>query len=158
VFSVRVPKGATPAAEPAGAREVARLPSSLVELTVLCVDNEPEILAGMSALLTRWGVRVITAAGATEARLAMLREHPAVVLADYRLAESECDGIDLLVELCGDDASAAPAGVLITADHTAAVAARSRDLGFPVLRKPLKPAALRALLGALSSNRTLPAT
>ena len=157
VFSVRVPKGATPAAEPAGAREVARLPSSLVELTVLCVDNEPEILAGMSALLTRWGARVITAAGAEEARRAMQFEHPAVVLADYRLAESDCDGIDLLIELCGDDASAAPAGVLITADHTAAVAARSRALGFPVLRKPLKPAALRALLGALSSHRTMPA-
>jgi PAS domain S-box-containing protein len=157
VFSVRVPKGATPAAEPVGTREVARLPSSLVELTVLCVDNEPEILAGMSALLTRWGVRVVTAAGAEEARRAMLRDHPAVVLADYRLAESECDGIDLLIELCGDEASAAPAGVLITADHTAAVAARSRALGFPVLRKPLKPAALRALLGALSSHRTMPA-
>jgi signal transduction histidine kinase len=157
VFSVRVPKGTTSPAEPAGSREEAKLPSSLVELTVLCVDNEPEILAGMSALLSRWGVRVVTAAGAEEARRIMLHEHPAIVLADYRLAESECDGIDLLIELCGDDASAAPAGVLITADHTAAVAARSRDLGFPVLRKPLKPAALRALLGALSSHRTMPA-
>jgi len=153
VFSVRVPLGETPPAEPAESREVARLPSSLVELTILCVDNEPEILAGMSALLSRWGVRVVTAAGTAEARQIALRDRPAVVLADYRLAESDCDGIDLLTELCSVDGSTAPAGVLITADHTAAVAERSRNLGFPVLRKPLKPAALRALLGALSLHR-----
>jgi CheY-like chemotaxis protein len=100
-----------------------------------------------------WGVRVVTAAGTAEARQIALRDRPAVVLADYRLAESDCDGIDLLTELCSVDGSTAPAGVLITADHTAAVAERSRNLGFPVLRKPLKPAALRALLGALSLHR-----
>jgi hypothetical protein len=79
VFSVRVPKGATPAAEPVGTREVARLPSSLVELTVLCVDNEPEILAGMSALLSRGGTK-------TGSRRSRSRTQPAGATARPRVA------------------------------------------------------------------------
>jgi hypothetical protein len=38
---------------------------------------------------------------------------------------------------------------LVTADHSSALAERARELGFPVLRKPVKPGALRALLSAL---------
>jgi hypothetical protein len=44
--------------------------------------------------------------------------------------------------------SHAPAA-LVTADHGAEVAERARVLGYKVLRKPVKPAALRGLLGAL---------
>jgi len=106
----------------------------------------------MSALMSRWGVRVITAADIDGARDIAGREHPAVVLADYRLADSGPDGLDLLVELCGSS-HAAPPGALVTADHSAALAERARSLGFPLLRKPIKPAALRALLGALAAQR-----
>jgi hypothetical protein len=35
-----------------------------------------------------------------------------------------------------------------------ALAERARELGFPLLRKPVKPAALRALLGALAAQRS----
>jgi len=154
VFRVRVPIGADASAEPATPTEPppAAAPSSLVGLTVLCVDNEPEILSGMSALMSRWGVRVITAADIDGARDIAGREHPAIVLADYRLADSGPDGLDLLVELCGSS-HAAPPGALVTADHSAALAERARSLGFPLLRKPIKPAALRALLGALAAQR-----
>jgi PAS domain S-box-containing protein len=154
VFRVRVPLGAEASAEPAAPAEPppAAAPSSLVGLSVLCVDNEPEILAGMSALMSRWGVHVITAADIDGARNAASREHPGVVLADYRLADSGPDGLDLLVELCGSS-HGAPPGALVTADYSAALAERARSLGFPLLRKPVKPAALRALLGALAAQR-----
>ena len=153
VFSVRVPIStseqsvAAPAQANADANTSA--PASLVGITVLCIDNEPEILAGMSALMSRWGVRVVVAVNVAEARLAMERESPDVILADYRLGDGEIDGLELLESLLdGVDAPAA----LITADHTAALAERARALGYPVLRKPLKPAALRALLGALAAQ------
>jgi CheY-like chemotaxis protein/anti-sigma regulatory factor (Ser/Thr protein kinase) len=155
VFRVRVPVGSAPTAgtlAPA-ATQPATAPSSLVGLKVLCVDNEPEILTGMSALMTRWGVDVATAAGAAEARAAAGREHPAVVLADYRLADGDPDGLDLLVELCTASSTALP-GALVTADHSPALARRAREQGFPLLRKPVKPAALRALLGALAAQRS----
>ena len=127
--------------------------SSLVGQVVLCVDNEPQILDGMNALLSRWGMRVLTATDAATASWLAAEHQPQLLLADYRLGKSEPDGLDLLTSLCrvGDGA---PSGALITADHSPAVAARARALGFPMLRKPLKPAALRALLSALASQRS----
>lgn len=153
VFRVRVPLGADAPAEPAtpAPSVPATAPASLVGLTVLCIDNEPEILTGMQSLMTRWGVRVVTATDAEEARAVAAREHPGVVLADYRLADRDPEGLDLLAELCGTGSSATP-GALVTADHSPALAERARDLGFPLLRKPVKPGALRALLGALAAQ------
>ena len=125
-------------------------PTSLTDRLVLCVDNEDEILAGMSALLTRWGMRVVTARSAREARERFAAQQPDVVLADYRLGDPECDGLDLLQSLRVGGVRPVP-GALITADHAVAVTERARSLGYVVLRKPLKPAALRALLGALAA-------
>ncbi len=154
MFRVRVPLGSAAGPEVVAPVEAppATAPSSLVGLAVLCVDNEPEILAGMSALMTRWGVRIVTAGDFEDARRVAAREHPAVVLADFRLSDTGPDGLDLLTELCraGHDA---PPGALVTADHSATLAERARTLGFPLLRKPVKPAALRALLGALAAQR-----
>jgi Na+/proline symporter/signal transduction histidine kinase len=153
VFRVTVPVGgAAPAPAAVPLEPAAPAPSSLVGVRVLCVDNEPEILSGMSALMTRWGVQVLTAADSATARSLAASETPAVVLADYRLADGDDDGLELLDALCGAG-STAPAGALVTADHSAALAERARELGFTVLRKPVKPAALRALLGALASQR-----
>ena len=154
MFRVRVPMGAAapaPAAESPPAPATAA-PSSLVGVAVLCVDNEPEILAGMTALMSRWGVRVVTATDSQTARRLAAAEHPAVVLADYRLGDGDDDGLALLLELCHAGV-APPIGALVTADHSAALAERARELGFPMLRKPVKPAALRALMGALASQR-----
>jgi PAS domain S-box-containing protein len=154
VFSVRVPHS-TAALRPVAVaveEERAGTPATLVGLTVLCVDNEPEILAGMSALMSRWGVRVLTAIGAAEALSLLVRERPDVVLADYRLAKGDIDGLELLYSMRRGGVEPA-AGALVTADHSPGVAERARSLGYPVLRKPVKPAALRALLGALASQR-----
>ena len=154
VFRVRVPVGEPAPLVPVGSapEPVAPAPSSLVGVTVLCVDNEPEILSGMDALMSRWGVRVVTATDSASARRLAACEHPAVVLADYRLADGDDDGLALLLELCRTGA-APPIGALVTADHSAALGERARELGFRLLRKPVKPAALRALMGALASQR-----
>jgi len=155
VFRIRVPLGSATQVEPPAPAETppATAPSSLVGLKALCIDNEPEILSGMSALMTRWGVQVSTATDAAEARAVAAREHPAVVLADYRLSDGDPDGLELLVELCGASNPAIP-GALVTADHSPKLAERAREHGFPLLRKPVKPAALRALLGALAAQRS----
>jgi signal transduction histidine kinase len=152
VFSVSLPRSLGAPAESANAHiePPAASPSSLVDCVVLCVDNDDEILAGMTALLSRWGVRVVTARTAAEARELFEIQRPSVVLADYRLDEGDCDGLDLLQSLRRGGVEPVP-GALITADHGAAVTERARSLGYTVLRKPLKPAALRALLGALAA-------
>ena len=153
VFTVCVPLAASVEDAPAPTPAVrdASAPASLVGLTVLCIDNEPEILAGMDALMTRWGLRVLTATNASQAQDAAGRSAPDIVLADYRLGDGECDGLELLQSLRCSCTAPAP-GALITADHSMALALQARSLGYPVLRKPVKPAALRALLGALAAQ------
>lgn len=131
---------AAPVAEPA--RDVA-------DLFVLCVDNDPAILDGMVALLGRWGVRVATAAG-LESALERVREtRPDLILADFHLGE-ELDGLAALDILRREAGGSVVPGALITADSSEALAQRARSAGYPVLQKPVRPAALRALIAALA--------
>ena len=59
VFSIMVPRAEH--AVPVPARAAMELGESLAGMRVLCVDNDPDILAGMQALLQRWQVLVLTA-------------------------------------------------------------------------------------------------
>jgi DNA-binding response OmpR family regulator len=102
-------------------------------------------------LLERWGVQVLRAGTAEEARRQFYQHAPDVVLADYRLGDDSCDGLELLQSL-RPSGSAPARGALITADHSAALTERASNIGYKVLRKPIKPAALRALLGALLAS------
>jgi Na+/proline symporter/CheY-like chemotaxis protein len=142
-FSVEVPIGAE-----AAAPEEAAAPPGTTQLTavsVLCLDNEEAILEGMSLLLTSWGCAVTTARTAAEAVAAVERaaEPPEVILADYHLDEGT--GIDAIDAIRGAARAQLPA-VLITADRSRLVRDAARARGIAVLNKPLKPAALRAVV------------
>jgi CheY-like chemotaxis protein len=78
-----------------------------------------------------------------------------MVLLDYHLAGAET-GLDVLDALEAGIGQRLPAA-LVTADRTDPVkaAARARDL--PLLHKPLKPAALRALLVQRLAAKQAPA-
>ena len=155
LFGVRVPRDTkarrAPRHEPP---PVPMDPTGLRGLRVLCVDNDSPILDGMQALLGTWGVHVIKARNAAEAlRLAATADID-VVLADYHLGDG-ADGLELL--RCLQSSQKTPlAAALITADHSREVALLARTAGYPLLRKPLRPAALRTLLGAyrLRLNRS----
>ena len=149
-FGVRVPVGRPVVRAPTVARPAAGV-ARLEGLVALCIDNDPTILRAMAALLERWGVRVVPAATIAEAQSAFARGGIDVVLADYHLDDGE-DGLTL-IESLRHGALQPAAAALITADHGAEVAARARALGCPVLRKPVRPAALRAFLGAVSAGR-----
>ncbi|NLW97981.1 MAG: response regulator transcription factor, partial [Xanthomonadaceae bacterium] len=113
--------------------------------TVLCVDNDRDILSGMHALLSRWGVRTVTATTVDEA-LERLSERPDVLLVDYHLHD-RLDGLDTLDALRGAAGCALP-GALLTADGSDALKRAARERGYRVLTKPVKPASLRAFLAA----------
>ncbi|MDO9620682.1 MAG: ATP-binding protein, partial [Moraxellaceae bacterium] len=116
--------------------------SELNGLRVLCIDNEPAILAGMQALLSRWGCIVSLAGTGHEAEQALTSSNAQVILSDYHLANDE-DGLALLIRL-----AKGRVGALVTADHSDEVALAVKQAGLGLLRKPLKPAALRAFLSA----------
>jgi CheY-like chemotaxis protein len=150
-FSVSVPRGIGTAREQVVAPVPVGNVSGLRGLRVLCVEDDPNILDAMRELLTRWEIDVVCTATAAEAR-EWLRAQPVdLVLADYHLG-GEPLGLDVLDELVPRDPARLRAGALITADGTAALAQRAHAYGFQVLRKPLRPAALRALIVALTAD------
>ena len=146
-FAIRVPRA--PAGTAGTARVMRRtspvgLPSTL---HVLCLDNDGAILDGMLALLTRWGVGCDIARNVDEAHKAILQQRPDLILADYHL-DDPIDGLealDLLRRACSPPAP----GALITADASPELKSQARDRGYALLRKPVKPAALRALIAQL---------
>jgi CheY-like chemotaxis protein len=121
-------------------------PGNLQGVRVLCVDNDAAILDGMEALLGQWGVRVLKARNGAEATMLCSQSGVDIILADYHLGDG-VDGIELLRRLCRPRRPTLSAA-LISADHDADLMLAARNAGFPLLHKPLRPAALRALLGA----------
>lgn len=124
---------------------VAAEPGTLEELTVLCVDNESEILDGMKMLLEHWGCRVLLAISQPEAAR-QVRKHgaPGIVLVDYHLSD-QSNGLEVMEHLellLGHDLP----GIVITADRSTELEDKVRARNYGLLRKPIKPAALRALM------------
>jgi signal transduction histidine kinase/CheY-like chemotaxis protein len=119
--------------------------TQLADLAVLCIDNEPKILDGMATLLGGWGCQVLKAADLKTA-LATVSEAKAPlsgVLVDYHLDSG--NGIEAIAALRWRFGAELPA-ILITADRSPAVREEARARDIQVLAKPLKPAALRALM------------
>jgi signal transduction histidine kinase/ActR/RegA family two-component response regulator len=144
-FSVEVPRSAAVpvSTQQRAPREVDRV--QLSGITVLCIDNDLAILDGMETLLAGWGCRVFKAPdlSAAVAAITDARVSPDGLLVDYHLDEG--NGIEVIGELrrrFGADLTA----ILITADRSPHVRDAARDNGIQMLNKPVKPAALRALL------------
>ena len=145
-FVVRVPKGQARAVRRRADIGRPRTLPALVDTVVLCVDNDTTVLDGMKTLLEGWACRVLLATNADQAAdLARAeRRHPDLLLVDYHLGSS-VDGVQLIERLRGAYAAKLSA-VLVTADRSEAVKALAIEHGLPVLNKPIKPAALRALM------------
>ncbi|MFS2125060.1 NahK/ErcS family hybrid sensor histidine kinase/response regulator [Pseudomonas sp. Pseusp97] len=151
VFSVSVPLARQPAPAPLNGHKV-ETPQQLNGAQVLCVDNEDSILTGMNSLLTRWGCRVLTARSREECQ-ALLDEdaRPQLALIDYHLDDGEL-GTDLMAWLRTRLGEPVP-GVVISADARPELVAQIHAAGLDFLPKPVKPAALRALLSRHLSLR-----
>src|SRR5699024_873849 len=149
MFSITVPlakASAMPAAIPV---KPAHSPQhTLTGLRVLCLDNDVEILMGMEALLSNWGVEVIAATTIDEA-LEKMALKPQVLLVDYHLHD-RLDGLDSLDTL--REHARHLHGALLTADGSEELKKKARQRGNLVLTKPVRPASLRAFLTAHHHN------
>ncbi|MCB1379089.1 MAG: hybrid sensor histidine kinase/response regulator [Alphaproteobacteria bacterium] len=145
-FTIEVPVAAASIAPPAPAKPQPVRPAGLVgAVNVLVIDNEKAILDGMDALLSDWGYLVQRARTASEALAAFetVTGRVDLIFADYHLVRD--DGISVIGKLRKRARRHIPA-VLITADRTPAVADLALAHDIHVLRKPVKPAALRAAI------------
>ena len=121
------------------------MPGALGGAQVLCIDNEDSILAGMHSLLSRWGCQVWTARNRLECEH-LLDEavRPQLALVDYHLDEGDT-GTELMAWLRTRLGQPLP-GVVISADGRPELVAEVHAAGLDYLAKPVKPAALRALI------------
>jgi Na+/proline symporter/CheY-like chemotaxis protein len=145
-FSVQVPLAPSVTTRATDDLPLRADPGQLAGMSVLCIDNEPQILDGMDSLLSGWGCQVLTAADLPAALTALegARWPLSGLLVDYHLDERT--GIDVIVALRAHRGADLPA-ILITADRTPRVREEARRHNITVLHKPVRPAALRALLG-----------
>ncbi|WP_422002314.1 NahK/ErcS family hybrid sensor histidine kinase/response regulator [Reyranella sp.] len=129
---------AAPAPQPAASIESGRF--------VLCIDNEVRVREAMATLLAGWGCRVATAASQADAlaQIAAAGRLPDLVLADLHLDDGP-DGLEVVDALRRTWNRTVPAA-LITADRDPTLRLRARAQRVELMHKPVKPAALRALL------------
>ena len=127
-------------------------PTPLSGLHVLAIDNEPRILAGMNHLLMGWGCVMTVGADLAQAMAALETREitPDVIIADYHLDDS--DGISAIAALREAYGADLPA-ILATADRSPEVRDLAASHNIRVLNKPLRPAALRALLSQWRAMR-----
>jgi len=153
LFGITVP--AVPAEfDRAGAgksSDSSRRVASLVGLHVLCIDNDATILQGMVALLSNWKCEV-TAAESLEDAVTRLDGHrPAIMLADYQLDDNQ-NGLYAMDSIKSELGQDIP-GILITGYMAPEVKEDAASRGYQVLYKPVKPAALRALVNKLLKQK-----
>ena len=153
VFSVTVPMVAPEKvlAEKPNASASSRRVSSLGGLTVLCIDNDPSILQGMTALLKNWECGVLAAESLESAREELGDTRPDIILADYQLDDNR-NGLDAMDAIRNEIGPDIP-GILITGYMSPEVREDAMDKGYQVLYKPVKPAALRAMVNKLLKQR-----
>ena len=115
--------------------------------TVLCIDNEPQILTGMQQLLSGWGLQVHGVEGSLPAK-ALLEQgiKPDLLLVDYQLNDEL--GTDVIADLFKQFDLNCPV-IVITANHSEELKNQVTAAGYHLLLKPLKPIKLRQLFNHL---------
>jgi signal transduction histidine kinase/CheY-like chemotaxis protein len=149
VFAITVPLGDRGAISPPARVSAAYGPDRMAGSVVMCLENEPAVLFGLQTMLCEWGCEVL-AVRDRESALASLsstRVVPHLLLVDYHL-DGGISGIVVAKELQAQWGGEIPS-IIITADHTQDAKRAANAQGYQVLPKPIKPAALRALMNRM---------
>jgi len=144
VFSIELPR-ATPV--PADAVAIPEATPEPPRSRVLVVDNDPDVLRGMQALLGGWGCDVLAARDGDEAAARIAEAGvPDLLLLDFHLDGGQT-GLMLRERLAG--LMPERPCVVITADHGPEVRDAIAAAGCQLLHKPLKPLALKSVMSRL---------
>lgn len=149
-FSVYVPRaeeGVVRRVEAKGSSLAASRAYGLAATKVVVIENDAAVREAMRALLDRWGCETRFCASTADVEALVATEpdfRPLVILADFHLDHGE-SGLAAVARLRQARGAVTPA-VVITADHSSEVADKVAAAGCELLRKPVKPAELRALL------------
>lgn len=152
LFSVDVPlrpptRPAWPA--PRGSRAIL---GELSDTRVIVIEDDTAVARATERFLQSWGCRVVCAKSGEQALSELNRgdQPPDLIIADYQLPERR-NGIEAIERLQAALNSAIPA-LIITGDTSAESLHQLSNSGYSVLRKPVRPAKLRALVRHLLSG------
>lgn len=146
-FSVTAPfAGCTSAEFEARRPESAQAAYGFAATRVIVIDNDVAVLDAMNALLQRWScdVRLARDLGDIAREIASGPQRPDLILADFHL-DHGVNGLAAVARLRDVWGASVPA-IVITADHSAEIAREVHEAHCEILRKPVKPAELRALM------------
>ena len=120
---------------------------------VLVVENDPDARRAMERLFGQWGCLVRTVADGAGAVAAVEAGcwRPDLIVADQHLDAGE-RGATIVARLRRRLHAPVPA-LLVTADPSPALRARAAREGVELMRKPLRPARLRALMAHMRDAR-----
>ncbi|HDR2566138.1 TPA: hybrid sensor histidine kinase/response regulator [Enterobacter ludwigii] len=116
----------------------------------LIVDDDPLVTSAWGSLMSLWGINVRCAASAEDA-FAIIDDGftPFAVLCDQRLRSGE-SGFDILKALF--ERLPDMSGAMVSGEFNSPVLLEAEQEGYLVLRKPLEPAKLHALLTQWSAG------
>lgn len=146
VFTIDVPRGDA-ASAPLTPAKAKGDDAPLQGRRVWVIDDDAASRDAARHLLCEWGCTTNDAAGITDAlRMARTEGIPDLILLDYRLGND--DGFALASQL-QSIWGALPAVILMSADTDPSLRERAGERGWNFLPKPMRPAALRALMARL---------
>jgi CheY-like chemotaxis protein len=150
-FSVIVPRATT------GAENAAREPTNIVPAmregaVILLIDDDDDARVAAAELLVQWGYHVWSARSESEALACLDRAAaaPDAIISDYQL-EHGSRGTDVIESLRTRAGRWIP-GVLLTANAGAEPRDAAQAARVHLLKKPLRPAKLRAVLHHVLSS------
>ncbi|GAA3957217.1 hybrid sensor histidine kinase/response regulator [Allohahella marinimesophila] len=147
-FSIEVPAAAARSEPP----PLPRLNGQRIsDMRVLVVDDDPQILRGLGALLESWSNVVLLASGARQAQ-EISAGGVDLIICDYHL-HGHGAGIGLIKTIQQGHGQDIPA-ILITGDTRPDLLKRFASSGLVVLHKPVSPPRLRAACNYVLKQRT----
>lgn len=155
VFSLELPLHWEPLPKPMrqpktadAALSIKTPPRSLQGITVLVVDDEETVRAGLQAVLHGWGCIVLLAEGLDDALKRVAEQRPDVLITDYRLRGGLTGGevIKVLRLTLGNNAGEPLPSIIITGDTHPERMIEAQSYGTLLLHKPIGAATLREAL------------
>ena len=146
VFRFDLPRGRATKTECSPDQRGAHALTNLRGRLIVVIDDENTIVEGMRVLLAGWGADVICSTTGIDIleRVHEAGRLPDLIIADYRLAETET-GTQVIERLRNELDPEIPA-ILITGSATPERVEEAKSHGYHLLVKPVLPAKLRTLI------------
>ncbi len=121
--------------------------------TIILIDDDEDIRSGVVSLIHMWNLKVIDFASIEHAKdyLMETKEDVGLIISDYQLGPVDT-GLQAIDVLRGHLKNETPA-IIISGTDDPKLIRKIQDSQLPYLKKPIKPAKLRAIINVLMDHK-----